>query len=128
MDRQWECVILENPNNAFLDIRIYRFADEYIEAITPSFVDGRITWIVVRHEEGEEIAPTIRLPRMGRGTLQPLADALHRDMGVIPQTVLNQDALDATKDHLEDLRSILFGFDTAKLERVASMEVSDASI
>jgi len=99
IDNGWKVKIVDTGTSFLLDIYIYSRGINNVVSMVTS--DGKVVSSIQEH--GTRLEPTIRLERQ---QLQAFSNALN-NMGINPQKEYIQGKLEATENHLQDMRTLL---------------------
>lgn len=116
--------IYEDGHSDMVRFVIFKERGDMVDVFCPTIHEGSIKWLWNEVDVGEEWPESLRLPKTmtRKGVLQSLADELFRNFAITPTQSTSESEIGAVKNHLEDLRTLVFGFGQLKLERGAPIE------
>lgn len=124
---KWEAVVryFDNSSKSALTVFAEVSPGSY-RVLVPMMHDGKIGWGIVDVTEGETLPTTMEFSRsLARGGVFDAIVTALAESGAKVREDPTTATVEAMKDHLSDLKSIIFGSDTLKLERRSA---SDATV
>ncbi len=124
MDLEYNVTILRPSELDVAKICVWRVVDDdKIKVYVPVVEGGKVVW-AWKLKDAKKVPPaSFEIPAtFGRqGVMQKLADELFEQYSIKPKVSASEDATDNMKDHLEDLRTLIFKFDFTRMEKGAPL-------
>ena len=124
MDLEYNVSIFRQDETNSAKVCVWRaISEERFKVFIPTIDKDEIRW--GWKEQSATVVPpaSFKIPVTfeKRGVMQKLSDQLFDQYGVKPSNTMNEDVMDVMKDHLEDLRRIIFRSDYTHVERGAPL-------
>jgi len=129
MDRVISVAVYRPHQMDAIHIVIYKDWGEHLEVLNPVAVKkGEVAWSWVEYDIGSIPDPTFVIPRVldrlaTAGVAKQLVDGF-AELGIISDKVKEAEGiLEAKREHLEDMRQLVFGMDWMNIQKGLPVEL-----
>jgi len=124
MSLNYNVTILQPSNLDVAKICIWKeLGDDKINVFVPVVDGGKVRWTWKENSFKSVPPATFEIPAtFGRQeVMKKLSNELFKEFGIKPDMLEDEGVIDSMRDHLEDLRTLIFKFDFTRLEKGAPL-------